>query len=263
MENLSSTIKSTTTNIIKKRNLFFKDGLILAPMVRLNTLPFRLLCAKYGADVVYTEEIISFKLQKCTRIENNLLNTIDFVVEDKNKNKSDIVLRISKEERSRLILQIGANNPDIALKAASLVQDDVIGVDINMGCPKHFSTHGDMGSNLLYKPDLACNILKKLRENLKEDKLVSCKIRLLEEDDETVKFIKAIQDTGIDFFTVHFRTKFQTAKNKADWSKIGLIRKNARIPFFCNGDVFNYDDFHKVKKCKFKIIILIIFMFIL
>jgi tRNA-dihydrouridine synthase 2 len=32
---------------------------------------------------------------------------------------------------------------------------NIIGVDVNMGCPKHFSTHGNMGSALLLKPDLA------------------------------------------------------------------------------------------------------------
>lgn len=233
----------------KKRKLFFKDGLLLAPMVRLNTLPFRLVCLDHGADIVYTEEIISFKLQKCKRIENQDLNTIDYILHDENK-KSDVVLRIDKREKSKLILQIGANDPNVALKAALLVQSDVIGVDLNMGCPKHFSTHGDMGSNLLYKPDLACSILKKLRSELNQDKFVSCKIRLLEEDEKTIEFIKLIQDTGIDYFTVHLRTKHQNAKNKANWSKLDIIKKHSNIPFFCNGDIFNYDDYCKVKPCK-------------
>ena len=117
-----------------------------------------------------------------------------------------------------------------------------------MGCPKHFSTHGNMGSNLLYLPDIATSILRKLRENVKEEKFVSCKIRLLDDDDSTSNFINAIQSTGIDFFTVHFRTKYQTAKNKADWGKLSLIKKLAKIPFFANGDIFNYEDYKKVIK---------------
>lgn len=34
---------------------------ILAPMVRVNTFPTRLLAAEYGADIVYSEELIDRK----------------------------------------------------------------------------------------------------------------------------------------------------------------------------------------------------------
>lgn len=97
--------------------VWFKGGLILAPMVRLGTTPFRLLSLKHGADVVYTEEIISFKLAKCIRQVNDKLNTIDFIQEKDNS----IVLRIAPEEKGKLICQIGANDPDVALKAAEVV----------------------------------------------------------------------------------------------------------------------------------------------
>lgn len=117
-----------------------------------------------------------------------------------------------------------------------------------MGCPKHFSTHGNMGSNLIYCPDLACSILTNLRKNL--DILVSCKIRIHENIEETLKFIAAIQETGIDFYTVHYRTKFQDAKTKANWSIIPEIYKNSKIPVFANGDIFTPEDYFKLKPCK-------------
>lgn len=100
------------------RNVWFKNnGLILAPMVRVGTLPFRILSIRNGADVVFTEELISFKLAKCKRVVNEELKTIDFVQEKNN----EIVLRICEEEKNKLILQIGASDPEIALKAALLV----------------------------------------------------------------------------------------------------------------------------------------------
>ena len=37
---------------------------MLAPMVRCGTLPLRLLALRFGADYVYTEELIAFKLRK-------------------------------------------------------------------------------------------------------------------------------------------------------------------------------------------------------
>lgn len=42
---------------VKNSNLY-RSKQILAPMVRVGTLPMRLLALKYGAELVYTEEII-------------------------------------------------------------------------------------------------------------------------------------------------------------------------------------------------------------
>lgn len=41
-----------------KNSKMYKEKLILAPMVRIGTLPTRVLSLKYGADLVYTEELI-------------------------------------------------------------------------------------------------------------------------------------------------------------------------------------------------------------
>ena len=38
-----------------------------------NTLPFRLLCKNYGADHVFSEEIIDRKFHNCVRLENEEL----------------------------------------------------------------------------------------------------------------------------------------------------------------------------------------------
>ena len=40
---------------IPKDALDYRDKVILAPMVRIGTLPSRLLALKYGADLVYAE----------------------------------------------------------------------------------------------------------------------------------------------------------------------------------------------------------------
>lgn len=50
--------------------LSYADKLILAPMVRIGTLPMRLLALDYGADIVYTEELIDWKLLRSVRREN-------------------------------------------------------------------------------------------------------------------------------------------------------------------------------------------------
>jgi tRNA-dihydrouridine synthase len=50
----------------------YQNVVALAPMVRVGTLPMRLLALRYGADLVYTEEIIDHKMVQCERIENGM-----------------------------------------------------------------------------------------------------------------------------------------------------------------------------------------------
>ena len=62
-----------------KDRLSYSNKMILAPMVKIGTLPTRLLAIEYGADIVYTEEIIDFRILRSTRIVNTVLDTIDYV----------------------------------------------------------------------------------------------------------------------------------------------------------------------------------------
>ena len=52
--------------------------LLLAPMVRVNTLPFRLLAAECGADVVYSEELVDRSVIKCKRSVNPATGFTEF-----------------------------------------------------------------------------------------------------------------------------------------------------------------------------------------
>lgn len=53
-----------------KSDIDYRNKLVLAPMVRVGTLPMRLLALEYGADLVYTEEIIDWKLLRAERHTN-------------------------------------------------------------------------------------------------------------------------------------------------------------------------------------------------
>jgi tRNA-dihydrouridine synthase 2 len=63
----------------KNKQLDYRNKLILAPMVRVGTLPMRLLALEYGADIVYSEEIIDKSILATQRIVNQALGTIDYV----------------------------------------------------------------------------------------------------------------------------------------------------------------------------------------
>ena len=87
---------------------------ILAPMVRISSLPFRLLAIKYGCNIVYSPEINDTTLLNSNRIINNKCNTIDYT----KKTNNEIVFRTYKNEP--IILQIGSNNANNCLKIVNI-----------------------------------------------------------------------------------------------------------------------------------------------
>ncbi|KAL5009565.1 hypothetical protein ScPMuIL_011870 [Solemya velum] len=94
--------------------LEFHNKVILAPMVRICGLPTRLLALRYGADIVYCEEIIDFKILAAERRVNDLIGTIDYVLTDET-----IVFRTCPElEKKKLVFQLGTSDAERALKAA-------------------------------------------------------------------------------------------------------------------------------------------------
>ena len=135
---------SDSTSIQERADALFRNAEILAPMVRASTTPLRTLALSYGADLVYTEEIVDRSITTCDRVINEKLGTIDYVRKTdgmsaktlkrlKAKNEIPVVLRIAPElERGRLIYQIGTGESNLALPAALAVQQDVDGLDINM-----------------------------------------------------------------------------------------------------------------------------------
>ena len=141
MESFPSTLKLN----------FIKDKLILAPMVRINTLPFRELVYAHGCDITFTEEIVAKKLVQCIRVVNEKINTIDYVT----KTDNILVLRILPSEKNHLVLQLGASNPNDAVNAAKIVENDII--------------EKNAGGTYSYKGKKLCRGEEKFQKLLEED----------------------------------------------------------------------------------------------
>ncbi|KAG7390608.1 tRNA-dihydrouridine(20) synthase [NAD(P)+]-like [Phytophthora boehmeriae] len=220
----------------------YENKVCLAPMVRSGTLPLRLLSLRYGADLVYGEEIVDKRIISAVRVPNAVLDTVDFV----SRNGDSVVFRTCPEEAGKVVFQIGTADAVLALKAAEQVARDVAAVDINMGCPKHFSVQGGMGAALLRKPEVACDIIKTLRRNLNIP--VSCKIRLLPETQDTVDTARRLQDAGAYAVGVHMRQIHERPHDKASWEALAPVVSALSVPVLANGDVFEYNDMDKLRK---------------
>ena len=249
----------------------FKGKVICGPMVRVNTLGFRLLCAKSGADVVYSEEIIANKLCKCVRevrsvsgielneffphrkfdCQTDRVDVIDFVHYDfrKTGNRRTVVFStLSIGEGAKVIVQIGASSADIALAAARVVQADVDGIELNMGCPKRFSTDQGMGAALMDKPDLAVSILSALVQGTSLP--ISVKTRCMPSTAESVRLLKALDTSGVHAIVLHARQKehrYTTPASHGDFRRIrDDLGSELRASLIYNGDISSRDSINEI-----------------
>ncbi|POV98935.1 hypothetical protein PSHT_13769 [Puccinia striiformis] len=229
----------------------YLPGAYLAPMVRIGTLPTRLLALEYGANLVWGPEIVDKAIIGSTRIVDETSGTIQYT---KNNGTSSI-WQTHPIEKSRLIYQIGSANKELALQAAQTVADDVSGIDLNCGCPKDFSLKGGMGAALLKEPDKLCGILIHLVQNLPTHP-ISVKIRLLPSQEETLSLVKKICETGVSCLTVHCRTQPMRSTEPALLHRlreivdfVNQIRTSDNpLPVVANGDCYTLQDLPKFKE---------------
>ncbi|KAF5302114.1 hypothetical protein FQA39_LY10449 [Lamprigera yunnana] len=232
----------------KKQNcLTYDNKIILAPMVRVGTLPMRLLALEYGADIVYSEELIDWKFLRTVRRVNDVLNTVDFI----DKSDGTVVFRTCVREKNKVVVQLGTCDPKRALEVASLIENDVAGIDINMGCPKEFSLKGGMGAALLKQPEKAKAILSTLVRNINIP--ISCKIRVLPNIDDTINLVTELVSTGISAIAVHGRTKEERPHHINRNDTIKKIAEVVTIPVIANGgsrEIEKFSDIYTfLKEC--------------
>ncbi len=182
--------------------------------------PFRVLCKKFGADVMYTEFISS-----------------EGLIRDAWKSKQK--LDIYPEERP-IGIQIFGSNLDSMIRTAEIVEEAQPEIlDINYGCPVKKVTCKMSGAGILQDIPRMVRLTKAIVDSTNLPVTVKTRLGW---DDQT-KFIvdvaERLQDIGIKAISIHGRTRKQMYKGEADWTLIGEIKNNPRmhIPVFGNGDV--------------------------
>lgn len=199
---------------------FSKYPVFLAPMEDVTDIAFRLMCKRFGVDMVYTEFVSS-----------------DALIRDVNKTKAKLV--IAEEERP-VAIQIYGREVDAMVEAAKICEEaDPDILDINFGCPVKKVAGKGAGSGMMKTPDLMVDIV---REVVKAVNIpVTVKTRLGWDNDSKiiVDLAERLQDVGIQALTIHGRTRAQMYTGEADWTLIGEVKNNPRmhIPIIGNGDV--------------------------
>jgi len=195
---------------------------------------------EYGADLVWSEEIIDRRLRVCSRRVNPTLDTVDFVIPAEGPSRGEVLLfRTYAAEKGRVILQLGTGSAEGALAAALVVAGDVAGVDVNMGCPKRFSVENGMGAALLEDQARAADIVRTLKRGLSIP--VTAKVRLLATMEETVALLRNLQAAGADAVTVHLRRPGDDESTPARGAEVmrELVEAVPGLPILINGDMYS------------------------
>ncbi|WVZ78538.1 hypothetical protein U9M48_026233 [Paspalum notatum var. saurae] len=196
--------------------------LMVAPMVDNSELPFRMLCRRYGADAAYTPMLHSRIFS-----ENDKYRSMEFTT--------------CKEDRP-LFVQFCANDPDILLQAAKMVEPYCDYVDINFGCPQRIARRGNYGAFLMDNLPLVKSLVQNLSANLHVP--VSVKIRIFPRLEDTLAYAKMLEEAGASLVAVHGRTRDEKdgKKFRADWDAIKAVKDSLRVPVLANGNIRHMED---------------------
>ncbi len=192
--------------------------LCLAPMEDVTELPFRLICKRLGADIVYTEFTSS----------EGIIRDIPRIMEK---------IQISEEERP-VAIQIFGGRPEAMAGAAEAIEKlNPDFIDVNCGCWVKNHVARNEGAGLLRDLPLFEQIVK---ATVKGTKLpVTVKTRLGWDDQSIVilDVAKMVEAAGAKALTLHCRTRSQAHSGFADWSWLEKIKKVISIPVIGNGDI--------------------------
>lgn len=192
----------------------------LAPMEDVTDISFRLMCKRFGADMVYTEFVSS----------DALIRSV---------NKTQEKLTVAEDERP-VAIQIYGKEVSAMVEAARICEaarPDIL--DINFGCPVKKVAGKGAGAGMLRNIPLMLEITKEVVKAVNIPVTVKTRLGWDADNKIIVDLAEQLQDCGIAALAIHGRTRAQMYTGEADWTLIGEVKNNPRmhIPIIGNGDI--------------------------
>ncbi|MEO7033008.1 MAG: tRNA-dihydrouridine synthase family protein [Polyangiaceae bacterium] len=108
---------------------------------------------------------------------------------------------------------------------------------MNLGCPTNAAVRKGVGAALLKQPELLSRLLTTMRRAVPG--LLSAKLRAgFDTTSEALTNARLVQDSGLDFLTIHPRRRIDHYRGSADWRIVALVQSELSIPVVGNGDIW-------------------------
>lgn len=212
---------------------FKVNPLFLAPMAGFTDPPFRSVVKQFGADVTISEMISSNALVYESQKSLKMLEKTPF--------------------ETPYIVQIAGGDEDILKKAVLILNelDFIDGIDFNCGCPVNKVVKQCAGSALLENLELFRKLVGVIKTHNKKQ-FTSVKFRLGFNDKYPEKMAQICEELGVDFISIHGRTRKQLYSGSADYNSIAKAKKSVKIPVIANGDINaqNAKEVLKITACE-------------
>lgn len=194
------------------------QAILLAPMEDVSDIPFRLVCKRLGADIMYTE----------------FVNAEGLVRQSARTKKKMTFL----EEERPFGIQIYGGAEESMAGAARMAEDlqpDLI--DINCGCwVKNIAGRG-AGAGLLRDPAKMKRIISSVAGTVQVPVTVKTRLGWDTSSIQIVDVAKQIEEAGARALTIHCRTREQGHQGPPDYSWIPLVKEAVAIPIIVNGGI--------------------------
>ena len=174
----------------------------LAPMEDVTDISFRLMCKRFGADMVYTEFVSA----------DALIRSV---------NKTQQKLNVADEERPVAIQIYGRDVPTMveAAQICEAAHPDIL--DINFGCPVKRVAGKGAGAGMLRNIPLMLDITREVVKAVNIPVTVKTRLGWDADNRIIVDLAEQLQDCGIAALSIHGRTRAQMYTGEADWTLIG------------------------------------------
>ena len=145
-----------------------------------------------------------------------------------------------------IAIQLFGSKPEYVGEAVEYVStlENVSAIDFNMGCPAPKIVKNGEGSALMKDLTLAAKIFRAIRRST--DLPIGVKMRLGFDEINAVDAAQIAEDCGVNFITVHGRTRNEFYSGKAHWDEIARVKAAVTIPVIANGDVRDFDTFDEI-----------------
>lgn len=204
-------------------SIHIERPIALAPMEDVSDIPFRLICKRMGADLLYTEFTSSEAL---IRDAKKALKKIEF----------------TEIERPIAIQIFGGNETSMEGAAKVVEKTNPDFIDINCGCwVKNHALRGE-GAGLLKDLPRFEAIVKSIVRSTQLPVTVKTRLGWDAKSIVILDVAKMVEQAGAVALTVHCRTRDQAHRGDADWTWLEKIKKVISIPLIGNGDIETPED---------------------